>query len=363
MKPAGTGRKSSGHRRSSKTRESAGRAASHRDGKKTARTRPHPGETPGVTLEDTVSEAARKLLLFHLRAMIRHEPGTREGKDVEELHDMRVAVRRMRAVLQVLEGHLDRKALRPYRKALRTAGRRLGAVRDLDVFRQRADDHIETLPRARRAELNDLLEVWKKQKDDARLLLEDFMDGSKYRLLTSAFKSLLERPGSLARVWPADRGHCLVAPAVPAVLFSRLASVRAFDGEMRSDSPLPRYHRLRIAAKRLRYSLEFFREVLGPEAESMIDRLKGLQDHLGQLQDAAVASKILRRWLTSGVWEGQESDGKADGTGAKVSPGAAAWLAVRQEEINNLIERFPATWSPIARADFRSTLCRLVETL
>ena len=54
-----------------------------------------------------MDEAARKTLLFHFERMLKHEPGTREGEDAEELHDMRVATRRMRAALRVFDGYID----------------------------------------------------------------------------------------------------------------------------------------------------------------------------------------------------------------------------------------------------------------
>ena len=97
---------------------------------------------PGVRADDTMAEAADKILLFQLRRMIEHEPGTRKGEDIEELHDMRVATRRMRAALRLFEAFLDPEALRPFLKTLRRTGRTLGAVRDLDVFWEKT----ETLP-------------------------------------------------------------------------------------------------------------------------------------------------------------------------------------------------------------------------
>ena len=65
---------------------------------------------------------------------------------------------------------------------------------------------------------------------------------------------------------------------------------------------LIRLHQLRIASKGLRYSLEFLEEVLGPESKVLVKELKKLQDHLGNLQDAVVASNLLRDFLTWGTW-------------------------------------------------------------
>ena len=58
-------------------------------------------ETPGVGPDDPMSEAGRKTLRFHYQRMVHNEPGTRLGEDIEFLHDMRVATRRMRAAFRV----------------------------------------------------------------------------------------------------------------------------------------------------------------------------------------------------------------------------------------------------------------------
>ena len=73
-------------------------------------------EKPGLQAGDTMAEAARKTLLYHLQKMMQHEPGTREGEDPEELHDMRVATRRMRAALRVFEDYLAMDRYKPFLK-------------------------------------------------------------------------------------------------------------------------------------------------------------------------------------------------------------------------------------------------------
>lgn len=66
---------------------------------------------PGVLPDDPMSEAGRKVLRFHFGRMLEHEPGTRLGDDIEELHDMRVATRRMRSAFRVFTSYFDRDAL------------------------------------------------------------------------------------------------------------------------------------------------------------------------------------------------------------------------------------------------------------
>ena len=107
-----------------------------------------------------------------------------------------------------------------------------------------------------------------------------------------------------------------MAQVLPGVLYKDMAVVWAFEGQLGGlETPLPRFHALRKACKGLRYTLEFFEDVLGPGARPLIKRVKGLQDHLGDLQDAVVTCGVLRDYLTWGTWrhEGHDLPGSARG--------------------------------------------------
>ena len=87
------------------------------------------GKTPGVLGEDTLAEAGRKVMRFHLARMLDREPGVREGEDVDDIHKMRVATRRQRAAWRVFGEAYRKGRTKPYRNGLRDVARRLGAVR------------------------------------------------------------------------------------------------------------------------------------------------------------------------------------------------------------------------------------------
>jgi hypothetical protein len=77
--------------------------------------RPKPGpRTLGIVAEDSMPEAARKVLRFHFAKMQRREEGTRAGQDSEELHNMRVATRRMRAAWRIFDGAFKPSKTRKY---------------------------------------------------------------------------------------------------------------------------------------------------------------------------------------------------------------------------------------------------------
>ncbi len=320
---------------------------------------------PGIDLNDSMAEAARKTLYFHFRRMLDHEAGTRAGTDIEETHDMRVATRRMRAALRVFDGYLDRRTIKPFAKSLRRAGRALGAVRDLDVFREKAQQYLDALPLDRQAELEPLLTVWRVEHDRARQTLLALLDSDAYVRFKEQFGEFLQTPGAGAvPVWSKENEPLPYRArlVLPVALHERYAAVRAYDEWVtQPDVPLTRLHQLRIASKGLRYTLEFFEEILAPEAETLIERLKRLQDHLGNLQDAVVTCNALREFLMWGVWGRRRRAEKS--SEVIVAPGVAAYLAARQNEIQERVTAFPSVWEQISSAEFSQRLAAIVAAL
>jgi CHAD domain-containing protein len=324
-------------------------------------------DKPGIETDDSMAEAARKTLIFHFQRMIAHEPGTRLGENIEELHDMRVATRRMRAALRVFGDYLDSEAMKPFAKALRRTGRTLGAVRDLDVFREKARRYLDTLPVERQAELEPLLAVWQVEHDQAREQMLAYLDSNRYAHFKQQFGEFLQTPGAGALPMITPDGQPLpsrVRYLLPSVLYRSLAVPQAFDQAMSEPGvPLVRFHQLRIAFKGLRYTLEFFQEVLGPKSKPLINQMKRLQDHLGDLQDAVMTCNVLSGFLTWGTWGPSAGETPSAPAEMIVAPGVAAYLAYKQTEIQQLVHTFPPVWEPIRNSEFSRQLAALVAEL
>ncbi len=323
---------------------------------------------PGITADDTMSAAANKLLLYHLQRMMKHEPGTREGEDPEELHDMRVATRRMRAALRVFADYLDAAEYKPFLRMVRATGRELGAVRDLDVFRIKTQLYIDSLPAKEQSGLDPLMDAWAAERDRARAELIEYLDSDRYQRFKERFEHFLRTPGAGAGSAFGPSGEPLptrVGDVLPAILFRRLAGVRAFDQAItKPDAPLSRFHELRIAGKALRYTLEFFQEVLGPGSKPLIETTKVVQDHLGDLQDAVVTCDVLLGFLGSGTWGPPRPTKKEARSPFPVNaPGVAAYLAVKQTEIETLMGTFGPVWNEIRSSKFSRPLAELLGAL
>ena len=103
--------------------------------------------------EDPATHHVRAALDLRLRALLRHDPDTRSGADPEDLHQMRVSVRRMRASLKAARPLLDATWADDLRAELGWLGSALGPVRDLDVLLLRLRGEIATLPAPERLSL------------------------------------------------------------------------------------------------------------------------------------------------------------------------------------------------------------------
>jgi CHAD domain-containing protein len=311
-----------------------------------------------------MTEAAAKTLRFHLDRMLEHEEGTRLGEDMEELHVMRVSTRRMRMALRVFADYLDPQVMRPVLKGLRRTGRTLGAVRDLDVFGDKTHLYLSTLPAERSGELDGLLDACSLERDRQRERLVSYLDGRRYRSFVETTTQLLEGPvEALAPQEPIGPRPQRVAQVLPGVLYRDMAVVWAFEGQLGGlQTPLPRFHALRKACKGLRYTLEFFEGVLGTGARPLIKRVKGMQDHLGDLQDAVVTSGILRDYITWGTWRhaGHDLPGPVE---VIIAPGEARYLAARQEEMEHLVCTFPEAWPTVAGSEFSRGLATVIAEI
>jgi CHAD domain-containing protein len=316
-------------------------------------------QKPGLLRGDTMGQAVVKVLAFHYRRMLSHEPGTRLGKDVEALHDMRVATRRMRAALRVFRASLDPEAHASLRKGMRRTGWTLGPVRDLDVFRQKTRIYRESLPDEQQGGLDEFLQVLEARREAARERMIAYLNGRQYARFKTDMDRFFAGDGSPGGPASGDR----VLDVAPTAIRERLADVLAFNQEVSLPDPPPeRLHALRIACKRLRYTLEFFEEVLGPQTRALIVEIVALQDHLGIVQDAVVAGHILRDYLVAGTW-GTEPLVPLPPSQVPMAPGVEAYLAANTAEFRTMVATLTPAWQRIASPAFRRRVASALAAL
>ncbi|WP_440946346.1 CHAD domain-containing protein [Methanosarcina sp. T3] len=320
-----------------------------------------------VSPEDSMASVAHRIFAYQFSQMLAHEKGTRKGEDIEELHDMRVAVRRMRAAATVFNEYLESEKLEPHLKGLKRTLGALGGVRDLDVFREKAETYLETLPFGHEHDLDPLFITLTEEREKARENMLDYLDSEKYSRFKKDFSEFLEFPETWALPTTTEKHDALpnrVTDVLPSILYARLADISAYSEWVEGPYvSVERLHRLRIAAKGLRYTLEFFESVLGKEVEPLIKDFKVLQDHLGDLHDAAVATSMLGFYLKTGTWNPSESEKASNETQISENPGVEAYLAYREEELLTLLNTFPDAWEKVRTGEFRRRIESAVRSL
>ena len=211
-----------------------------------------------------------------------------DWSDPEGVHDMRVASRRLRSAVRdfapYLRGRLPGKRLRLLADAL-------GAVRDADVaLIALADLGREAEPEID-AGLRLLVTERCRQREEVRALLELVLEEAALAALQEKFLRRLARvsdkPAAGAR--HRDRGDALsFRDAGREIALARLAELLAEGRAIYRPHAERRLHRLRIAAKRLRYALELFAPCWGEQLTAAAGEVAELQKSLGELHDCDV---------------------------------------------------------------------------
>jgi CHAD domain-containing protein len=295
-----------------------------------------------------LSEYARSIMRTHFDSLLEHESGTRLGEDIEELHDMRVATRRLRAAFEVFEPAFRPRDIRPLLRDLRTARRALGPVRDLDVF----IDNARRYETESSQNLQLLVDIWEHDRQSARQQMLSYLDSPDFAIFKTDFDEFLNTPGQAAsRFNPRDPYPQLTWQVAPLLIYQRYVDVLACENLIPEASP-EQLHDLRIRFKKLRYAIEFLRDVLGKPASLLIDDLKTMQDHLGNLNDAHLSCDLLTAQLAR-----LENESQSLPIGVRPDLGGIiAYLASLHKTRRELAESFPAAWAHFTRPEFRRNL-------
>ena len=308
----------------------------------------------GVRADEPMAEAGRKILRFHFERMLSNEDDTRKGEDIEALHHMRVATRRQRAAFRIVAPCFKRKSVGAFRDELRALADRLGAVRDLDVLIESAEGYRSSLRREAAAAFTPLVEEWQGRRDDARHALLRHLDSDEYRDFTERYREFLSSPGTGVKGGADPTPHPQqVRHVLPAEVWEHYGRVRAYEAVMTWAS-IETIHSLRIEAKRLRYLLEFFAEVLGSGLSGAVESLVRLQDHIGELHDADVTIGLLRDFL---MRHAQAAANPA------VGDAVGRYLKLTEIRLRDLQRTLKKPWKRVAGQRLRATLARGVARL
>ena len=246
----------------------------------------YPRESAEVPEDAAPAEALALRLCEQVTALVSHDPGTRLGSDPEDLHQLRVSTRRLRAFLRAARPLLAAGPTEELRSELGWLGGALGPARDLDVLLDHFSEEVGSLG-DEAAEAAGLIAALQERRSEARVVLLEALSSERYFELLDRVTGFANDPPrlasdeTLAAIWWAEA--------------KRLH--RAVDGlgEEPSDQAL---HAVRIRVKRARYAAELAAHELGKRGARYVACAKTAQDVLGAHQDAFVAEEEIRAWAS-----------------------------------------------------------------
>lgn len=306
-----------------------------------------PKASLGEVVQASLADGLDRILDHDYR--LRVDPADLQPEDV---HQARVATRRLRSDLKTFGSILDPVWLAHTRAELKWLGERLGRVRDTDVLA----GHLERdLSRGAAAGTPELVAGLTKQRRQAARELDEALENDRYLTLLDR----LDAGSQLPPFYPAAAGHepsrsrhprrsrhphpdDRARAAVPALVGSRWRGLRKKvrkAGRHPSDTQL---HRIRIGAKQLRYAAEAAAPVIGRSAARTARQAERLQTVLGEHHDAVTAEG----WLRDQAARGTRS--------ASFAAGLLAAGQIRRQQ--QLRKRWRSSWRSLAQSKARAWL-------
>ncbi|MBI5150249.1 MAG: CHAD domain-containing protein [Candidatus Omnitrophica bacterium] len=231
---------------------------------------------------------AAKSIGQYLKNILRYAPQVRAGRGGEALHQLRVNLRRLRNMLWIFRDLFPAGKLSAWKKAFRAVGKVSSPLRDLDVY---SDYLIKYRRRSRSPAARTVLDGLVR---DARGRRREFSARTAQALDECAregvFRDAARSLEVLSTSGTAGGGAGRDSPAeiykiCRKKIFKRVRDLLAFDAVARQPANVEGLHRMRIAAKHLRYSLEGLKEIYGPPIDPYIERVTGFHRYLGAIHD------------------------------------------------------------------------------
>lgn len=285
---------------------------------------------PSLPESPTMTEVVGRSIASGLQRLVRHDPGVRLGNDAEDVHQARVATRRLRSDLRTFSSLVDREAAEAIGSELKWLGAILGEVRDNDVLAERFRRQVQLLSPADRAPAGALIRRLRSSAARSRAALLEALDSPRYEALLDALDSAAETPPMADGKGAVDARSAL--PRIVRVPWRRLDR---HVGSLGDEPPDEALHEARIRAKRARYAAEAAEPVMGKATGRLAKALSGLQGVLGDLQDAVVAED----WLRAAAQ-------RATPEAALV---AGQLLALQQREADAARREWPRAWAECRR--------------
>lgn len=247
--------------------------------------------------DEPVLVGASKLFNYLWTTAWKEAPGT-VSADADALHDMRVAIRRLRSALQNFEGAktepvLNARLRREFateRRDLSKLGDALGFVRDFDVLDEYLREYSKTKLNLKVAQSPGLAAFQRHLQNERAQMFAPMVKKINKAREDGALQERIAR--WILSVPAATAPAMTLSDAAHRILPTRLAEVQFYSEVLDDAQNIEGHHELRKSLKRLRYTLEFFAPCWSEEVKVHIKTISGLQDLLGEMNDRAVLQEV-----------------------------------------------------------------------
>lgn len=300
----------------------------------------------GLQADMTAHEACR-LISSRMLAIARvNEAGIIDDTDTEFLHDYRICIRKMRSVLGLIKGVYPLASIKNLKSRLRTLARETNHLRDLDVYLLACADYRRMLPPGLHPGLRRLFDYYTAAREAEYARLRRILKSAGYQRRMRTLDGFFTNVGKNA-VGPEGRG--LIGDLVTPCIRKTYRRIRRFARTLTDETTEAEVHALRIRCKKLRYLLEFFRELYDPErVDGIVAVLKKLQTRLGDFNDYAVQKDALMRVADDEALGGAEPQ--------QAIGGLVTALHARQQEARAGIAAVLTRFSDTAMAEVVASL-------
>ncbi len=288
----------------------------------------------------------------------------RQADDVEAVHRMRVACRRLRVGLELCDPALGDGKAKRWRRQVRRLGQALGAARDADVQIQFIDDYQQSLGNPGKATGIKRLHLrLTQQRQRCQPDVIHAVDNLEQSNLVKRMPDYLDRQTVKARLEAGRESpdEAALRDYARRAITERLDELLAHEPFVAQPHMIEGLHRMRFAAKALRYTMELFAEFYDGALDESIAQMRRVQQALGQVHDADMWIELLPQFLETERERTQEFFGHLRGfTRIERDLATLREHCIGQREIH--YGQFTGLWRELLRSRCWQTLRNAFES-
>lgn len=239
-------------------------------------------EIVGTYASKNALEWGRETLQRHLAEVLALRDDVLDSADIEGVHQMRVAIRRLRSALRNFSSLMKSNPFKESKKDLKRLANTLGTARDQDVTIAALEKlHNKAKNERIKKNLAEKIEKHRIVREEIQSELSKILDVSLLENLRENFSKALnkvnEKNVKVAKLTAGEAGRKVISKNIHEFCDLSESLLNPFNQE--------KLHQLRIAAKRLRYAIELFAVCWGEQILPFANKISDMQDYLGELHD------------------------------------------------------------------------------